>query len=143
MKKKILFLCTGNSCRSQMAEAWCRALQSDFFEAYSAGTEKHGMNPFAVQVMEELGIDMSRHYSKHVSELSETDFDYVVTVCGNAHESCPTFPARSRVVHLPFEDPPKMAQGYERAEEKLACYRRVRDAIKLAVETLRERLETA
>ena len=126
-----------------MAEAWCRALQSDFFEAYSAGTEKHGMNPFAVQVMEELGIDMSRHYSKHVSELSETDFDYVVTVCGNAHESCPTFPARSRVVHLPFEDPPKMAQGYERAEEKLACYRRVRDAIKLAVETLRERLETA
>ncbi len=126
-----------------MAEAWCRVLQSDFFEAYSAGTEKHGMNPFAVQVMEELGIDMSRHYSKHVSELSETDFDYVVTVCGNAHESCPTFPARSRVVHLPFEDPPKMAQGYERAEEKLACYRRVRDAIKLAVETLRERLETA
>ena len=143
MKKKILFLCTGNSCRSQMAEAWCRALQSDFFEAYSAGTEKHGMNPFAVQVMEELGIDMSRHYSKHVSELSETDFDYVVTVCGNAHESCPAFPARSRVVHLPFEDPPKMAQRYERAEEKLACYRRVRDAIKLAIETLRERLETA
>lgn len=143
MKKKILFLCTGNSCRSQMAEAWCRVLQSDFFEAYSAGTEKHGMNPFAVQVMEELGIDMSRHYSKHVSELSETDFDYVVTVCGNAHESCPTFPARSRVVHLPFEDPPKMAQRYERAEEKLACYRRVRDAIKLAIETLRERLETA
>ena len=126
-----------------MAEAWCRVLQSDFFEAYSAGTEKHGMNPFAVQVMEELGIDMSRHYSKHVSELSETDFDYVVTVCGNAHESCPTFPARSRVVHLPFEDPPKMAQRYERAEEKLACYRRVRDAIKLAIETLRERLETA
>ena len=126
-----------------MAEAWCRALQSDFFEAYSAGTEKHGMNPFAVQVMEELGIDMSRHYSKHVSELSETDFDYVVTVCGNAHESCPAFPARSRVVHLPFEDPPKMAQRYERAEEKLACYRRVRDAIKLAIETLRERLETA
>lgn len=143
MKKKILFLCTGNSCRSQMAEAWCRVLQSDFFEAYSAGTEKHGMNPFAVQVMEELGIDMSRHYSKHVSELSETDFDYVVTVCGNAHESCPAFPARSRVVHLPFEDPPKMAQRYERAEDKLACYRRVRDAIKLAVETLRERLETA
>lgn len=143
MKKKILFLCTGNSCRSQMAEAWCRVLQSDFFEAYSAGTEKHGMNPFAVQVMEELGIDMSRHYSKHVSELSETDFDYVVTVCGNAHESCPAFPARSRVVHLPFEDPPKMAQRYERTEEKLACYRRVRDAIKLAVGTLRERLETA
>ena len=92
-KLKVLFLCTGNSCRSQMAEGWARALKGDQVEPYSAGIEKHGMNPHAVKVMAEAGVDISKHVSKTPAEIGPVEFDYVVTVCGHADENCPVFPA--------------------------------------------------
>src|SRR5512142_863223 len=103
-KLKLLFLCTGNSCRSQMAEGWARHLKDEVIEPYSAGIEKHGMNPHAVKVMAEAGVDISRHYSKTPAELGAVEFDYVVTVCGHADENCPVFPATTNVVHVGFED---------------------------------------
>lgn len=133
---KVLFLCTGNSCRSQMAEGWARALKSDVIEPYSAGIEKHGMNPYAVKAMAEAGVDISGQYSKLVSELGDLDFDYVVTVCGNAHESCPVFSGRAKIVHAGFDDPPRLAAACSTEAEKLACYCRVRDEIKAFVEQL-------
>src|SRR5512133_2312066 len=93
-KLKVLFLCTGNSCRSQMAEGWARALRGDVIEPYSAGIETHGLNPNAVKIMAEAGVDISRHRSKRLDELRGIDFDYVVTVCDNANESCPVFPGK-------------------------------------------------
>ncbi|MBN2132834.1 MAG: arsenite methyltransferase [Sedimentisphaerales bacterium] len=135
-KLKILFLCTGNSCRSQMAEGWARHLKSDVVEAYSAGIETHGLNPSAVKVMAEAGVDISGHHSKHLDELREVRFDYVVTVCGHAHESCPVFPGDTQVVHVGFDDPPQLAAEAKSEEEKLDCYRRVRDEIKAFIETL-------
>lgn len=135
---KILFLCTGNSCRSQMAEGWARHLKGDTIEAYSAGIEAHGLNPRAVQVMAEAGVDISGHTSKNVSELMDIPFDYVITVCGHAHENCPIFPSKAKVIHVGFEDPPALATLMENEEEKLACYRRVRDEIRAFVETLPE-----
>ncbi len=140
MMIKVLFLCTGNSCRSQMAEGWARHLKSDKIKAYSAGIETHGLNPYAVKVMEEVGVDISKHKSKLVTDLKEIKFDYVVTVCGHAHETCPLFPGRSKVIHVGFDDPPKLAQNVETEEEKLECYRRVRDEIKAFVGTLPESL---
>ena len=133
---KVLFLCTGNSCRSQMAEGWARALKSDVIEPYSAGIEKHGMNPYAVKAMAEAGVDISGQYSKLVSELGDVDFDYVVTACGNAHESCPVFSGRAKIVHAGFDDPPRLAAACSTEAEKLACYCRVRDEIKAFVEQL-------
>ncbi|MGD0259151.1 MAG: arsenate reductase ArsC [Verrucomicrobiota bacterium] len=133
---KILFLCTGNSCRSQMAEGWARALKGDCLQAYSAGTEKDGMNPYAVKVMAEAGVDISQQYSKTLVELGPVEFDYVVTVCGQADENCPVFPGKTRVVHVGFEDPPKLTRHLPNGEEKLAVYRRVRDEIRRFVETL-------
>ena len=109
-KLKVLFLCTGNSCRSQMAEGWARALRPELIEAYSAGTEPHGMNARAVNVMAEAGVDLTGHHSKHVDELKGVAFDYVVTVCDNAHESCPVFPGKTRVIHMGFDDPPRLAR---------------------------------
>ena len=97
-KLKVMFLCTGNSCRSQMAEGWARALKGDLIDAYSAGVEPHGMNPRAIQVMAEAGVDMTAHRSKHVDELQQIPFDYVVTVCDHAHESCPLFPGNTKVI---------------------------------------------
>jgi arsenate reductase (thioredoxin) len=135
-KLRILFLCTGNSCRSQMAEGWARALKSDCMEVSSAGIEKHGMNPHAVKVMAEVGVDISNQYSKTATELGPVDFDYVVTVCGHADENCPVFSAKTRVVHVGFEDPPKLTKHLPEGEEKLAAYRRVRDEIRRFVETL-------
>ncbi|PIV81627.1 arsenate reductase, partial [bacterium CG17_big_fil_post_rev_8_21_14_2_50_64_8] len=88
-KPKVLFLCTGNSCRSQMAEGWARHLRGDVMEPFSAGIETHGLNPRAVAAMDEVGVDISRHRSTHLDELADVDFDYVVTVCSHAHESCP------------------------------------------------------
>src|SRR6185369_10141169 len=129
-KMKVLFLCTGNSCRSQMAEGWARQLKGDVIEPYSAGIEKHGMNPHAVKVMVEAGVDLSRHYSKTLDDLKGVVFDYVVTVCGHAHEHCPLFPGQARVVHVGFEDPPKLTRHLPDGEEKLAVYRRVRDEIR-------------
>jgi arsenate reductase len=133
---KVLFLCTGNSCRSQMAEGWARRLKGGEIDAYSAGVEPHGMNPRAVAVMAEAGAPIGGQRSKHVDELKEVAFDYVVTVCDHAHESCPLFPGRTKVVHVGFDDPPRLAQGAKSEEEALAHYRRVRDEIRSFVETL-------
>jgi arsenate reductase len=144
-KLKILFLCTGNSCRSQMAEGWVNALMHDTIDAYSAGVEVHGLNPDAVKVMAEAGVDISNHRSKHVDELKHMDFDFVVTVCDNAHETCPYFPARCKVVHVGFDDPPGLAEKLERQgkgkEEQLEPYRRVRDEIRSFVESLPDNLK--
>lgn len=137
---KILFLCTGNSCRSQMAEGWVNHLKSDLIEAYSAGVEKHGMNEQAIQVMTEAGVDISRHTSKLVEELPDRDFDVVVTVCDNAHESCPLFPGKAKIIHKSFDDPPRLTENAKTEEEALDCYRRVRDEIKKYIESLPDSL---
>jgi arsenate reductase len=139
-KKKILFLCTGNSCRSQMAEGWARYLKGDVLEPYSAGIEVHGLNLYAVKVMKEAGVDISHHRSKHVKELFHIPFDYVVTVCDHANETCPVFPGRVKRLHVGFDDPPRLAATLSSEEEKLAVYRRVRDEIRAFVETLPESL---
>jgi arsenate reductase len=139
-KMKILFLCTGNSCRSQMAEGWARTLKADIIEAYSAGIETHGLNPDAVRVMAEAGVDISTHYSKNVAALMHIPFDYVVTVCGNAHETCPRFPGKARIVHAGFDDPPKLAQGAATEEARLDPYRRVRDEIRQFILSLPDSL---
>jgi arsenate reductase len=141
-KLKVLFLCTGNSCRSQMAEGWARALKGDVVEPYSAGLQKHGMNPHAVRVMAEAGVDISKHYSKTLAELGPAEFDYVVTVCGHAEENCPVFPGKTGVTHVGFEDPPRLTEHLPDGEEKLAVYRRVRDEIRRFVETLPEALKS-
>ena len=135
-KLKVLFLCTGNSCRSQMAEGWTRHLHAERMEAYSAGIEIHDLNPRAVQVMAEAGVDISRHRSKHIDELQGLDFDYVVTVCGHASEHCPLFPGGARVVHVGFDDPPQLAANATTEQERLAPYRRVRDEIRVFAEGL-------
>lgn len=137
---KILFLCTGNSCRSQMAEGWARALKKEQIEAYSAGTQPHGMNLLAIKVMKEAGVDISEQSSKHVDLLKDQQFDYVVTVCDSAHESCPLFPGATKVVHVGFDDPPRLAGNAKTEEEALGHYRRVRDEIKAFIETLPEGL---
>ena len=142
-RSRILFLCTGNACRSQMAEGWTRSLKGDAFEAYSAGVEKHGLDPRAVQVMAEAGVDISDRRSKLVEELPIQEFDYVVTVCDRANESCPVFFGRTTRVHRGFDDPPKLAAGAATEEEALAPYRRVRDEIRAFVEAMPASLETA
>ena len=138
---KILFLCTGNSCRSQMAEGWARALKPDRFEAYSAGILAHGLNPNAVQVMKEAGVDISGQRSKTAEDLRDHEFDYVVAVCGHAHETCPAFFGKGKVVHHGFDDPPALARAAANDEEAMGHYRRVRDEIKAFVATLPESLE--
>lgn len=139
-KLKVLFLCTGNSCRSQMAEGWARHLKDEAIEAYSAGIETHGLNPNAVKAMFEAGVDISGQRSKRVDELTDIEFDYVVTVCAHAHESCPIFPGRAKVVHVGFDDPPRLAREAKTEEEALSHYRRVRDQIRQFVESLPESL---
>ena len=123
-KLKVFFLCTGNSCRSQMAEGWARHLKGDIIEAYSAGIETHALNPRAVQVMAEAGVDISDHYSKHADELKGIDFDYVVTVCDHARESCPRFSGWTKVVHVGFDDPTRATRTKEMI---LTAFRKVRD----------------
>lgn len=140
-KMNILFLCTGNSCRSQMAEGWTRHLWAKQFTPYSAGIETHGLNPNAVEVMAEAGVDISKHSSKHVDDLKDVSFDYVVTVCGHANESCPVFGASTKTIHVGFEDPPKLALVAKSEEEALNCYRKVRDEIKAFVEQLPDKIE--
>ncbi|QBG48228.1 arsenate reductase ArsC [Verrucomicrobia bacterium S94] len=147
MSKKInlLYLCTGNSCRSQMAEGWTRALKGAEIDVCSAGIETHGLNPNAVKVMAEAGVDISGHKSQHIDEFKDAQIDYVVTVCDHAHETCPFFPGGAKVMHVGFDDPPRMAKeiaekgGSE--EEQLAAYREVRDQIRAFVETLPDTLE--
>lgn len=137
----ILFLCTGNSCRSQMAEGWAKALKGNVFTAWSAGVETHGLNPYAVKVMAEAGVDISGHASKLTTDLPvDVEFDFVVTVCGHANENCPYFPARTKVVHVGFDDPPSLTASLTGEEEILAVYRRVRDEIRTFVEGLPDSL---
>jgi arsenate reductase len=142
-KLKILFLCTGNSCRSQMAEGWARHLKSEVIEPYSAGIETHGLNPNAVKVMAEAGVDISNHQSKHVDTLKIIPFDFVITVCGHANENCPIFPRKAKVMHVGFDDPPKLAKNSASQEEALGHYRRVRDQIRHFIERLPEWLAKA
>jgi arsenate reductase len=139
-KIKVLFLCTGNSCRSQMAEGWARALRGDVIEPYSAGIETHGLNPNAVRVMKEAGVDITSQRSKHVDEVKDVGLEYVVTVCAHANESCPVFPGKAKVVHVGFDDPPRLAKTAKSEEEALGHYRRVRDEIRRFVEGLPEGL---
>lgn len=127
---RVLFLCTGNSCRSQMAEGFARTLRSNDMEAYSAGIEKHGLNPLAVKAMAEAGVDISGYSSKTVDELPIMDFDYVITLCGHAGENCPFFPGKVQRIHAGFDDPPALAKDARSEEEALAHYRRVRDEIR-------------
>ena len=135
-KLKVLFLCTGNSCRSQMAEGWARALKGNVLEAYSAGIETHGMNPHAVRVMAEAGVDISRQFCKTLAGIGPVAFDYVITVCGHANENCPVFPANAKVLHVSFDDPPKLTMDLPEGEQKLAAYRRVRDEIRRFVQRM-------
>lgn len=121
-----------------MAEGWTRALKNDLIEAYSAGIEPRGLNPNAVKVMAEAGVDISGHRSKHIDEIKDVKFDYAITLCGDANEHCPMFPGKTKVVHIGFDDPPKLAAEVEDEQEKLSCYRRVRDEIRAFVKTLPE-----
>ena len=141
--ENLLFLCTGNSCRSQMAEGFARKLKSDRFAVYSAGIETHGLNPNAVQVMAEAGVDISDQQSTHVDDLQHIAFDWVVTVCDHAAEQCPIFPGQAKIVHRAFDDPPRLAREAKSEEEALGFYRRVRDEIRAYVETLPEGLKIA
>ena len=138
---KVLFLCTGNSCRSQMAEGWARHLKADAIDAYSAGIQAHGLNADAVRVMAEVGVDITSQRSKRVTELTGVDFDYVVTVCGHAQEHCPVFPGKAKIVHVGFDDPPRLAVEATTDAERLAPYRRVRDEIRAFIESLPESLQ--
>ncbi len=123
-----------------MAEGWTRHLHGDKIEAHSAGIAALDLNLDAVRVMAEVGVDISNYRSKRVDELRDTDFDYVVTVCGQAAESCPVFPGKAKIIHVGFDDPPRLAAGAVTAEERLAPYRRVRDEIRAFVETLPDSL---
>ena len=137
---KVLFLCTGNSCRSQMAEGWTKALKGDVIDAYSAGVEPHGMNENAIRVMREAGVDINSHHSKHLDELKHVPFDYVVTVCDHAHETCPLFTGATKVLHVGFDDPPHLAKAATSEQDVLNIYRRVRDEIRAFVLTLPDAL---
>ncbi len=142
-KLKVLFLCTGNSCRSQMAEGWARKLRSDQWEPFSAGVEPAGLNPRAVQVMAESGVDISPQRSKHVDELADARFDLVVTLCDSARERCTVPPQTKRVVHVGFDDPPEVAKQARSEAEALDPYRRVRDEIRSFVESLDSEIRQA
>lgn len=135
-KIRVLFLCTGNSCRSQMAEGWTRHLHGGRIDAFSAGVVARGVDPYAVQVMKEAGVDISRQTSKTVQELPVGDFDCVFTLCDSAAQTCPTLPGNLPVVHVPFDDPPQLAAGERDPAVALEHYRRVRDEIRRFVESI-------
>jgi arsenate reductase len=139
MEKKlnVLFLCTGNSCRSQMAEGWARHLKGGQIEAFSAGIIPTCLNQTAVEVMAEAGVDISKQISKHVSDLPGIDFDYVVTVCDNAREHCPVFPAECKMVHKSFADPSFFIGT---REQVLKAFRKTRGDIRAFVETMPQSL---
>jgi arsenate reductase (thioredoxin) len=139
-KLKVLFLCTGNSCRSQMAEGWARALKGEIIDAYSAGTHPAALDPIAVRVMAEVGINLSTQQSKSLDAVQHLPFDYVVTVCSDAHETCPVFPGRARIVHRGFDDPPRQAADAKSQEEALGHHVCVRDEIKAFIEQLPDAL---
>lgn len=139
-KKKVLFLCTGNACRSQIAEGWAKHLKGSIIDVYSAGIHPIGVSSRAIKVMAEAGVDISDHKSKHMDELGGIDFDYVVTLCDNVSESCPVFPGNAKIIHKPFEDP-HFAAGDE--EAVLETFRKVRDQIREFVEKMPENLRGA
>lgn len=140
-KIKILFLCTGNSCRSQMAEGLTRHLKPDIFEPYSAGTKPHEIDKMAVQAMNEIGIDISNQTSKHLETLQDINFDFVITVCDHAHETCPVFHGNTNIIHRGFDDPPALAKNSENDSDALLHYRRVRDEIKEFIKSMPDSLE--
>lgn len=140
MKKNVLFLCTGNSCRSQMAEGWGKTLKREQFNFYSAGTKKHGLNRNAIKVMKEVDIDISFHESNTTDELLDVSMDYVFTVCSDAHENCPFFPG-GKIIHVGFDDPPRLTKEMNYEEEVLDVYRRVRDEIKAMVTNIEDYME--
>ena len=134
-KPRVLFLCTGNSCRSQMAEGIAKRLFKNRLEIYSAGIEKHGMNPFAMKVMSEAGMDISDQSSQTLEEVG-LDFDHVITVCDHANNHRPDFPSKTQIHHFPFPDPPKLAAEVDCDELKLNCYRKVRNEIQESMENI-------
>ena len=131
--KNILFLCTGNSCRSQMAEGFAKNILGKDFKIYSAGIAPSSVDPLSVQVMKEVNIDISMHRSKKLSDIEDIDFDYVITLCDHAKETCPFFPANVQVLHKSFQDPPEMGEGIE-------GYRKVREEIRKYILKLKEDL---
>ena len=141
-KLKVLFLCTGNSCRSQIAEGWARTLKGEVIDAYSAGTHPKALDPLAVRVMADVGIDLSTQQPKSLDAVRHFPFDYVITVCSDAHETCPVFPGRARIAHRGFDDPPRLAATANNPQEALGHYVRVRDEIKAFIEQLPEALLT-
>jgi arsenate reductase (thioredoxin) len=140
-KLKILFLCTGNSCRSQMAEGWASHLKSDIIEVWSAGIGLKPVDPRAIRVMAEAGVDISGQRSKHVKELMDIEFDFVITVCGYVVERCPVFPGKTERIHRGFDDPPYLSKDADTEEDALLHYRRVRDEIRAFVEGMPENLD--
>ncbi len=137
--KNILFLCTGNSCRSQMAEGWAKKFHGEKYNIFSAGTKKHGLNPYAVKVMAEVDVDLNLHHSKTTEELPDVTMDYIFTVCSDAHENCPFFPG-GKTIHTGFDDPPRLTKEMKDEEEILKVYRRVRDEIKETIIKIEEYL---
>ncbi len=137
-KTRILFICTANACRSQMAEGFANALRGDVIEAFSAGVLPIGVLDETVEVMKEAGVDISKQYAKRVSTFINSQLDYVITLCDPARESCPVFLGETKVVHHGFEDPPYLARNAKTREEALDHFRRIRDEIKAFVLTLPE-----
>ncbi|MFC1675648.1 arsenate reductase ArsC [Planctomycetota bacterium] len=135
---RVLFICTGNACRSQIAEGWARHLKSDTIDAYSAGVRPIGVSSRAIEIMAEADVNISTHRSKHIDELSDIDFDYVVTLCDTAAQNCPVFPGNAKVIHNPFTDP-YFASGTEK--EVMAVFRKVRDQIRAFIETMPKSLK--
>jgi arsenate reductase len=133
---RVMFLCTGNSCRSQMAEGWANHLLAGRVEACSAGTDPQGLNPLAVRAMAEVGVDISGNASKSIAQCEPDTLDLIITVCGAAHEHCPILPGQTRVVHHGFDDPPRLAAHAKDEDEAMRHYRRVRDEIRAFVETI-------
>lgn len=131
--KNILFLCTGNSCRSQMAEGFASEYLGKDFRIFSAGIAPSEIDPLSIEVMDEIGIDISRNCAKKISDIKDTDFDYVITLCDHAKETCPFFPAKVQILHKSFQDPPELGEGIQ-------GYRKVRDEIKDYIIKLKEEL---
>ncbi len=131
-KQKVLILCTGNSCRSHMAEGILRHMAGDLFDVYSAGSKPAGyVHPVGIEVLKEIGIDISGHESKHLDQYLDVGVDTVITVCGNANDACPVFPGKVRRHHYGFEDPPKAARP---GETEIDAFRRIRDEIRMVFE---------
>lgn len=137
-KLKVLFLCTGNACRSQMAEGWARHLKGDVLDVYSAGICPIGVSSRAIETMSDVDVDITGHRSQHLDEFCDIDFDYVVTLCDNAAQRCPVFPGKAKVIHKPFEDP-YFATGTR--EQVMAEFQRIRDQIREFVEGMPENLK--